>query len=329
MCALNAYEGPASLHVLNDGKLRSSALTVLDKVADRALTLDRLGNAGSYRYAIDYALDNFNRDDLVYFVEDDYLHTPEALNVLRDGAAGLPASVRYYTLFDHLDPLFDQGPDCRTPAGPTWVYLIAGTVWRTVASTCMTFAAHVSTLEADRQTHLAFARGQVPDDFRMHLSLQGGPWARRLLKVRPWLPGRVNQFVFVKTREAVLRYITRWPVGRLVATCPGHACHVELVGGLAPGRDWRALAASTALGGRGRSGLLINRPPAAGSMSEREAEWGRPPSRATHDTIATPSCSVRQIHDDAGIRSQDAGLDARQEPHQAIEQGDGALHSRG
>lgn len=235
--AFDAYSGAISLHVINDGPGRSSAIEVLgDRVEDLVL-LDAAGGCASYRAAYTYATERFGQGDLVYFVEDDYLHTTDALQVLAEGAAALPPSIGYLTLYEHPNA-YRSGA-----AGPTFTYLVGGTVWRTIPSTCMTYAARVGTLRRDRRHHLEFTKVSV-EDFRMFLSIQGDPAARLGLRLERHLSGRLGEYLFVQSRERAFRHLSRPGGARLATTCPGHACHAELNAGLPRGRDWAALAAS-------------------------------------------------------------------------------------
>ena len=58
----------------------------------------KLGNSGSFRFALNLAFD-YSDDTVVYFVEDDYLHLPESLTCLMEG---IKAS-SYVSLYDHPD----------------------------------------------------------------------------------------------------------------------------------------------------------------------------------------------------------------------------------
>ena len=107
-----------------------------------------LGNSGSYRYAMSLlATRAWSDDDLVYFVEDDYLHYEHTLTELH-AAAGAIASASYFTLYDY--PGFHAGavgrdvfPDHaaleryqRRHRASSW--RVGERTWRAVRSTTMT-----------------------------------------------------------------------------------------------------------------------------------------------------------------------------------------------
>ncbi|CAE7860296.1 flbA [Symbiodinium microadriaticum] len=63
------------------------------------VTATNFGNAGSLRKAFELALEEGEEEDIAYFVEDDYLHLPNAPQILREGIH----VADYITLYDHPD----------------------------------------------------------------------------------------------------------------------------------------------------------------------------------------------------------------------------------
>ena len=242
LCAaslLAAYEEcplDTELHVINDGPQPSPALSVLEAAATDMWIEPQRGNSGSYRRALEHAVTAFDSDDLVYFVEDDYLHTRSVFTVLAAGVTVLD-NIDYFTLYEHPNAYR------RLPSGPTYLYPVEGTVWRTIPSTCMTFAARVHTLRRDVNIHQARLAGSAPDDFGLFLRLQGrtlGP-SRFMFRLADLGPPRLSRFPMTVARNIVGRHLAGGH-GSLAATCPSHACHLDLTDGLAFGRDWKALA---------------------------------------------------------------------------------------
>jgi len=63
-----------------------------------------VGNgAGTFNLGLDLAL-KFDYDDIVYFVENDYLHLPDSSKVLLDA---FELGFDYITLYDHPDKYID------------------------------------------------------------------------------------------------------------------------------------------------------------------------------------------------------------------------------
>ena len=103
--------------------------------------------AGTFNMALDKAL-TYNDDDIVYFIENDYLHKPKSQKILKEGF-GLGAS--FVALYDHpdkyLNPSKGGNPYCSGCAEDTRVYLTNSCHWKITNSTTMTYAAKVSTLK--------------------------------------------------------------------------------------------------------------------------------------------------------------------------------------
>ena len=107
------------------------------------------GNAGSFATAMMVAAD-FAEDDIVYFVEDDYLHRDGAEPLLADGLR----MAEYVTLYDHPDKYTKHYGNGEV----SQVRRTRLSHWRYTQSTCMTFATRVGTLLADWEVwagHLA------------------------------------------------------------------------------------------------------------------------------------------------------------------------------
>ena len=128
--------------------------------------------AGTFNLALDEAV-TLDDDEIVYFIENDYLHKPNSQKILEEGfELGAP----FVALYDHpdkyLDPSRGGNPYCQGGAEDTRVYLSDSTHWKITNSTTMTFAAKVSTLKKYEDTLRNFTNGTHPNDFQMFLSLR-------------------------------------------------------------------------------------------------------------------------------------------------------------
>ena len=128
--------------------------------------------AGTFNLALDEAL-TYGDEEIVYFIENDYLHKPEAQKVLEEGFS-LGAS--FVALYDHpdkyLDPSLGGNPYCVGGAEDTRVYLTESCHWKITNSTTMTFAAKVSTLKRVESILRKHTSGSHPNDFQMFLELR-------------------------------------------------------------------------------------------------------------------------------------------------------------
>ena len=129
--------------------------------------------AGTFNLALDYALKQKD-DEIIYFVENDYLHLQGSPKILQEGFK-LQAS--FVSLYDHpdkyMDPAFGGNPYCNGGAEDTRVYLTDSVHWKITNATTMTFASKVSTLKRTENTLRKWTNlGHYPQDFKMFLDLR-------------------------------------------------------------------------------------------------------------------------------------------------------------
>jgi hypothetical protein len=201
-----------------------------------------LGNAGSFIFALDRALERFSDSDHVYFVEDDYLHLPGSRDVLLEGLG----IADYVTLYDHPDKYIDFGkgsfdPFIRGGGEDTKVFLTKGSHWKRTNAATMTFAARVEVLRQDYRVWSTFRTNDHAAFHRLtggRMSL-GTSW--RVLKNRLsfkglWRPRNVPTIARVIVSQ--VRDTFRRPIRTLIVCLPGRSTHIELKW-LAPLTDWR------------------------------------------------------------------------------------------
>ncbi len=93
---------------------------------------------------------NIHDDDIIYFLEDDYLHKPGWIDVLLEGFEYIGAD--YYTLYDHPDkyylPMYEnlQSKIIATPS----------VHWRTTPSTTNTYACKFKILKQHFDIHVQY-----------------------------------------------------------------------------------------------------------------------------------------------------------------------------
>lgn len=145
--------------------------TTVKMISDTGIpfTVTDDGNAGSFRVALQLATAG-DDDDLVYFVEDDYLHLNTAPKLLEEGIQ----RADYVSLYDHPDKYtrFYNGGEYSK------VIKTESSHWRFTASTCMTFAAKVKTLKEDMEVWLKYTAGEHPHDH--HIFTELGKKGRKL-----------------------------------------------------------------------------------------------------------------------------------------------------
>lgn len=131
-------------------------------------------SAGSWRHVLDYALKNFtNPDDVVYFLEDDYLHLTNSAKVLIEGLK----IAEYVSLYDHNDKYIPASNGGNAFIGDdagelTKVFRTPSSHWKLTNSTTMTFATTMKQLREDEQVWREFTTGTHPNDFACFMKLR-------------------------------------------------------------------------------------------------------------------------------------------------------------
>lgn len=128
--------------------------------------------AQTFNIALDKAL-KYDDEEVVYFVENDYLHRPGSEKVIKEG---IELGASFVTLYDHpdkyLDPSRGGNPYCHDGAEDTRVYLTESSHWKITNSTTMTFASTVRTLKEVEPVLRKHTTGTYPRDFDMFLELR-------------------------------------------------------------------------------------------------------------------------------------------------------------
>ena len=153
--ATEVLEG-AIFHVIADNTSPETNDMIQKYITKDGVEYVSKGNgASTFNLALDKAL-TYDDDEIIYFLENDYLHKPNSLKILEEGFT-LGAS--FISLYDHPDKYMEpnQGgnPYCEM-----------------TNSTTMTFAAKVSTLKRVEPILRKHTSGSHPNDFQMFLELR-------------------------------------------------------------------------------------------------------------------------------------------------------------
>ena len=132
-------------------------------------------SAQSWKYVCEYALATLADDMAVYFLEDDYIHLPNALTYLEEGLS----IADYVSLYDHADkyiPVSMGGNKFIDDDGGeiTKVFRTKSTHWKYTNSTTMTFCTRMSTLKDDLEDvwRPYTMQGTYPHDFDAFIKLR-------------------------------------------------------------------------------------------------------------------------------------------------------------
>lgn len=129
-------------------------------------------SSGGFRVVFDEAL-KLPDEEIVYFVEDDYLHLLGSRKVLLEGLE----KVDYVSLYDHRDkyiPYFMGGNNYIDAIGSevTHVFMTHSSHWKFTNSTTMTFASRVHVLKEDELIWRWCTTGEFPYDCAGFLKLR-------------------------------------------------------------------------------------------------------------------------------------------------------------
>ena len=166
--------GNQNLEIIADNCSKETLQMIAKYVHPNKITTASIGHgAGTFNLALDMAL-KWKDDEIVYFVENDYLHKQQSPKVIEEG---LNLGASFVSLYDHpdkyLDPSKGGNPYCEGGAEDTRVYLTDSCHWKITNSTTMTFASTVGTLKRTEPILRKYTnQGHYPDDFKMFLDLR-------------------------------------------------------------------------------------------------------------------------------------------------------------
>jgi hypothetical protein len=153
-------------------RLNDDTKSFLEKFNLELTHVDIGDNAGSFNYVLDKVLELDNKE-IVYLLEDDYLHKPNSKQIITDG---IELGFDYVTLYDHPDkymnPIDGGNPFCSGMSEETRVYLGDNCHWKLTNSTTMTFASKVKTLREDEKIIRKWTSEKHPNDFQMFIELK-------------------------------------------------------------------------------------------------------------------------------------------------------------
>ena len=126
----------------------------------------------TFRDALNLALDENDSNDVVYLLEDDFLHLPIANLVIEEGVRTFNS---YITGYDHPDKYinrdFGGNPFIQDGGEVTRLVKSENSHWKITNSTVMSFAAKVKRLIEDRELLYKFSANRITDSFGFFTTL--------------------------------------------------------------------------------------------------------------------------------------------------------------
>jgi hypothetical protein len=240
---------------VNDGPVPADRLAVMERSGRVVQLADQaLGMRASYRAALEMAVgSDWPDEDLVFFVEDDYLFASEAVVALAEAADGLPEA-SYLTVYGDRAVPHDpaSAADHGLPRGwrPAADRVVGTRTWFNRASIASTFAARLGALRADLPIFLQCMRPfrRRYFDHETCLLYQGVPpyhgrqFFLGLDDFQPTLRGVARAVVLVPFRVALNRRARQQEQPHLLyALTPNLATHLEHPV-ISPDADWEAVS---------------------------------------------------------------------------------------
>lgn len=168
--ALKAFD-KANWLVIADSVNEDTKLYIESKV-DNINHVNVGHGAGTFNLALDFAL-TLDDYEIVYFIENDYLHKKDSQLVLE---SGFDLAFDYVTLYDHPDkymnPVEGGNVFCLGRSEESRVFLGDHCHWKLTNSTTMTFASRVKTLKEDEDVLRKWTNETHPHDFNMFIELK-------------------------------------------------------------------------------------------------------------------------------------------------------------
>ena len=163
--------GADNIIILGD-RLNDETRDYVNSLDVRLVEVDNGTGAGTFRNALDLAIEENGDDELVYLLEDDFLHLPNSKQYLEEALSVYNA---YVTLYDHPDKYLDRelgGNPFITQSSEVTRLLKTNSIhWKITNSTVMSFAAKVSRLKDDYDLIMKYSSERITDSFRFFTEL--------------------------------------------------------------------------------------------------------------------------------------------------------------
>jgi hypothetical protein len=163
-----------NLEIIADNCSKETLQMITKYVHPNQITKVSIGHgAGTFNLALDRAL-AWDDDEIVYFVENDYIHLPNSYKILKEG---FELGADYMNLYLHPDKflLISQGgnPEVDEDGGYlTKIYRGKTQLFGIFNSTTMTFSSKVKTLREDEDILRKWTNTTHPYDYPMFLELR-------------------------------------------------------------------------------------------------------------------------------------------------------------
>lgn len=227
-CILNARQEFQNMTVIADNCLETTHQWLSEQGIRYVKT--RLGNAKSFQYMMRMIFRERKDEDLIYLLEDDYIHLKGSREKLLEGLQ----IADYVTLYDHFDKYInweDGGSRFNyKKLKKITLYTTKSSHWRETDSTTMTFACKVKCLREDKNIWYKYTNSKIPNDFFAFLELTQNSLLDAMVLGLREKEHKAARILFTNM-------ITHKKMRTLISAVPASSTHAEIKY-LAPVVDW-------------------------------------------------------------------------------------------
>jgi hypothetical protein len=163
--------GKENITILGD-KLNDETKSYVNSLNLRLIEVNNGSGAGTFRDALNLAIKENKDSDLVYLLEDDFLHKLGSKKLLLEGLLNYNG---YITLYDHPDKYLNKelggNPFIEQNGEITRLVKTDSVHWKITNSTVMSFACKVSRLKEDYDLILKHSSAHITDSFKFFIEL--------------------------------------------------------------------------------------------------------------------------------------------------------------
>lgn len=163
--------GKENVVVIGDN-LNQETIEMVNSMRVRLVQVSNGNGSGTFRDALDLALKENSGNDIIYLLEDDFLHKPEAKSIIEEGVKSYDG---YVTGYDHPDKYIDKtlggNPFIESGGEVTRLVRTRSSHWKITNSTVMSFAATYNRLKADKDLLYKHSSNRITDSFALFLEL--------------------------------------------------------------------------------------------------------------------------------------------------------------
>lgn len=138
----------------------------------RLIPVSNGNGSGTFRDALDLALEENSGNDIIYLLEDDFLHKPQSKEIIEEGVKNYNG---YITGYDHPDKYIDKtsggNPFIESGGEVTRLVKTNSSHWKITNSTVMSFAATHDRLRLDKDLLYKHSSNKITDSFSLFLEL--------------------------------------------------------------------------------------------------------------------------------------------------------------